>query len=162
MRRERDSWGFHAEMFRGDRVERKGGRAGIGAILSPEGAWEQDWAVEIRWSASRWSLGEINRSREDGKSRAQEARHVRQPLMHGIDRLRPLTGSTTDSGVRRLTHQSLGSRLFLGWLQAWPSGLLRTLVGGGSVRGGFGDRSCTWGREKPAVGTHGRLLNAAS
>ena len=88
----------HAEMFRGGQVERKGGCPGIDTIPSREGAWEQDWAVEIRWSASRWSLGEINRSGVDGKSRAQEPRHVRLALMHGIDRLRPLSGSTTGSG----------------------------------------------------------------
>lgn len=75
LRQERDGLRCHAEMFRGDQVEKKGACRGIGAIPSREGASEQDWAAETLWSAFRWSFCEINQSGADGKSGAQEARH---------------------------------------------------------------------------------------
>lgn len=82
-----------ARLFLGHQVYRKGGRTQ---------RW--DWATGSLWRAFRWSLGEINRSQGDGKSRVQGSRHVTAILIHGIDRLRPPSGSTTDGGPLRLSN----------------------------------------------------------
>lgn len=76
MRREDGVRRLHAEMFRGGQVERKGGRFGFGRRLRSLGLGRRLWELQSRLIGFRWSLDEIDQSVDDGKSRAQEPRHV--------------------------------------------------------------------------------------
>ena len=139
---------LHARLFLGHQVEKKGVRSSA-----------DRWRFQTRSGVVRWSLNEINRPGEDGKSRAQESRHVRLTLMHGIDRLRPLTGSTTDSGGITVARYSLWSSLFSWWLAFGLGSGFAGVTPGFGLRGRCGRRFEQWGGQIALLGQHGELLN---